>query len=214
MNKVETAAKIAEFLLQIKAVKLSPSEPFTWASGWRSPIYCDNRVSLSHPFARTFVKESLAALSKKHYPDADAIVGVATAGIAPGALVADLLGLPFGYVRPEPKKHGMGKRLEGDIAIGSKVVVLEDLVSTGKSSLASIEALREEGCEVLGLIAVFSYGFEQAELNFSNANCPFQVLCDYETLIATAIKTGDVQLEQLETLSAWRQSPSTWRQEV
>ncbi len=214
MNKEETAAKIAEFLLTIKAVKLSPTAPFTWASGWRSPIYCDNRVSLSHPTARTFVKESLAALSKDKFPNADAIVGVATAGIAPGALVADLLGLPFGYVRPEPKKHGMGKRLEGDIAAGSKIVVVEDLVSTGKSSLAAIEALREEGCEVLGLVAVFSYGFEQAEINFANANCPFHVLSNYEALIETALKTGYVHPEQLETLAAWRLSPSTWWQEA
>ena len=155
-----TAAKIAEYLLEINAIKLRPSEPFTWTSGWKSPIYSDNRMSLSHPIVRTFIKQELGKLIQNHFGGAQAIIGVATAGIAPGALVADELNLPFGYVRSEAKKHGMGKLVEGDITPGQKVVVVEDLVSTGKSSLQAVQSLREFGCEVLGMVSIFTYGFE------------------------------------------------------
>ena len=156
------AAKIAEYLLEINAIKLRPSEPFTWASGWKSPIYSDNRLSLSHPEIRTYIKKEMGKMIMENYPEAEAIIGVATAGIAPGALVADELALPFGYVRSEAKKHGMGKQVEGDIRPKQKVVVVEDLVSTGKSSLQAIEALREFGCEVLGMVSIFTYGFDAA----------------------------------------------------
>ena len=171
MQQVDsTAAKIAEYLLEINAVKLSPNAPFTWTSGWKSPIYSDNRLSLSHPHVRNFIKTSLGELVKSEFPEAQAIIGVATAGIAPGALVADEVNLPFGYVRSEAKKHGMGKQVEGDIKPGQKVVVVEDLVSTGKSSLQAIQSLREFGCEVLGIVSIFTYGFDAAKLAFDEAH--------------------------------------------
>lgn len=207
-----TAAKVAEYLLQINAIKLKPNEPFTWASGWKSPIYCDNRVSLSYPEARNFIKKALGNIILQQFPNVEAIIGVATAGIAPGALAADELNLPFGYVRSEAKKHGMGKQIEGDIAPNTKVVVIEDLVSTGKSSLQVVETLKNYGCEVLGMASIFTYGFDEAQQAFDNASCKYVSLSNYQTLIQIAIEKGIVLPEQLAQLNDWRKSPSTWNQ--
>ncbi|MEI7978391.1 MAG: orotate phosphoribosyltransferase [Bacteroidota bacterium] len=213
MNLSEnTAAKVAEYLLQINAIKLNPEEPFTWASGWKSPIYCDNRISLSYPDARNYIKKSLGIVINEQFSGVEAIIGVATAGIAPGALAADELNLPFGYVRSEAKKHGMGKQIEGDIAPKTKVVVIEDLVSTGKSSLQVIETLKNYGCEVLGLASIFTYGFDEAQKAFDNVNCKYVSLSNYPTLIQKAIDKGIVLPEQLALLNDWRKSPSTWNQ--
>ncbi|MCE2741160.1 MAG: orotate phosphoribosyltransferase [Sphingobacteriales bacterium] len=205
-----TAAKIAEYLLQIKAIKLQPNNPFTWASGLKSPIYSDNRLSLSHPAIRTFIKEALAQEIKKNYPQVEAIIGVATAGIAPGALVADALNLPFGYVRSEPKKHGMGKQVEGDIRPDMAVVVIEDLVSTGKSSLQAVSTLREFGSEVLGLASIFTYGLQIAEDNFLAANCKLLSLCNYDALIETAVDKGYVNEADILVLKSWRTNPEAF----
>lgn len=205
-----TAAKIAEYLLQIKAIKLQPNNPFTWASGLKSPIYSDNRLSLSHPLIRTFIKDSLAHEIKKNYPQVEAIIGVATAGIAPGALVADALNLPFGYVRSEPKKHGMGKQVEGDILPDMAVVVIEDLVSTGKSSLQAVSTLREFGSEVLGLASIFTYGLQIATDNFAAANCELISLCNYDALIETAVAKGYVNESDLIVLKSWRTNPEAF----
>jgi len=205
-----TAAKIAEYLLEINAIKLRPTEPFTWTSGWKSPIYSDNRLSLSHPHVRNFIKTALGALVKTEFPTAQAVIGVATAGIAPGALVADELNLPFGYVRSEAKKHGMGKQVEGDINPGQKVVVVEDLVSTGKSSLQAVESLREFGCEVVGILSIFTYGFDAAQHAFTHAACPYFSLSNYETLVQVAANKGLVTTEQMAILAEWRKSPETW----
>lgn len=213
MNLSEnTAAKVAEYLLQINAIKLKPNEPFTWASGWKSPIYCDNRVSLSYPEARNFIKKALGEIIKEQFTGVEAIIGVATAGIAPGALAADELNLPFGYVRSEAKKHGMGKQIEGDIAPNTKVVVIEDLVSTGKSSLQVVETLKNYGCQVLGMASIFTYGFDEAQNAFNNADCKYVSLSNYQTLIQIAIDKGIVLPEQLALLNDWRKSPSTWNQ--
>jgi len=213
MNLSEnTAAKVAEYLLQINAIKLKPNEPFTWASGWKSPIYCDNRVSLSYPEARNFIKKALGQIIKEQFSDVEAIIGVATAGIAPGALAADELNLPFGYVRSEAKKHGMGKQIEGDIAPNTKVVVIEDLVSTGKSSLQVVETLKTYGCQVLGMASIFTYCFDEAQNAFDNADCKYVSLSNYQTLIQIAIDKGIVLPEQLALLNDWRKSPSTWNQ--
>ncbi len=206
------SAKIAEYLLEINAIKLQPNNPFTWASGWKSPIYSDNRLSLSHPAIRTYIKKELGKLIQLHYPNAQAIIGVATAGIAPGALAADELELPFGYVRSEAKKHGMGKQVEGDINPNQKVVVVEDLVSTGKSSLQAIEVLREFGCEVLGMVSIFTYGFDAAAQNFSHANCSFYSLSNYNTLIDVAAVKGIVKPDQIAVLNEWRMAPEKWGQ--
>jgi orotate phosphoribosyltransferase len=183
-----TAAKIAEYLLQIKAIKLQPNNPFTWASGLKSPIYSDNRLSLSHPAIRTFIKEALAQEIKKNYPQVEAIIGVATAGIAPGALVADALNLPFGYVRSEPKKHGMGKQVEGDIRPDMAVVVIEDL----------------------GLASIFTYGLQIAEDNFLAANCKLLSLCNYDALIETAVDKGYVNEADILVLKSWRTNPAAF----
>jgi orotate phosphoribosyltransferase len=212
-NQNNASAKIAEFLLDIHAVKLSPQSPFTWTSGWKSPIYSDNRLILSHVLIRKYIKNQLGIALKEHFNAAEAIIGVATAGIAPGAILADEVELPFGYVRSEAKKHGMGKQVEGDIKPGTKVVVVEDLISTGKSSLHAIQALREFGCEVIGLISIFNYGFEAAKNAFDQANCPYISLTNYTDLIDVAIKKGLVQENQLELLNQWRQSPSNWAQD-
>lgn len=213
MNLSEnTAAKVAEYLLQINAIKLKPNEPFTWASGWKSPIYCDNRVSLSYPEARNFIKKALGQIIKEQFTGVEAIIGVATAGIAPGALAADELNLPFGYVRSEAKKHGMGKQIEGDIAPNTKVVVIEDLVSTGKSSLQVVDTLKSYGCQVLGMASIFTYGFDEAQKAFDNAECKYVSLSNYQTLIQIAVDNGIVLPEQLALLNDWRKSPSTWNQ--
>lgn len=211
MQQVDsTAAKIAEYLLEINAVKLSPNAPFTWTSGWKSPIYSDNRLSLSHPHVRNFIKTSLGELVKNEFPEAQAIIGVATAGIAPGALVADEINLPFGYVRSEAKKHGMGKQVEGDIKPGQKVVVVEDLVSTGKSSLQAVQSLREYGCEVLGMVSIFTYGFDAAKLAFDEAQCPYFSLSNYNVLVDVAAGKNIIQPDQMSVLAEWRKSPDTW----
>lgn len=211
MQQVDsTAAKIAEYLLEINAVKLSPDAPFTWTSGWKSPIYSDNRLSLSHPHVRNFIKTSLGELVKNEFPEAQAIIGVATAGIAPGSLVADEINLPFGYVRSEAKKHGMGKQVEGDIKPGQKVVVVEDLVSTGKSSLQAVQSLRDYGCEVLGMVSIFTYGFDAAKLAFDEAQCPYFSLSNYNVLVEVAVGKNIIQPEQMSVLAEWRKSPDTW----
>lgn len=209
-----TALKVAEFLLQIKAVKLQPDNPFTWASGWKSPIYCDNRVTLSYTEVRDFVKQQIALAVKEKFGKPSVIAGVATGAIAQGALVAQELNLPFVYVRAEAKKHGMGNQIEGHIKPGQSVVVIEDLISTGKSSLAAVEALRNEGCNVLGMIAIFSYGFTEAKDNFEKAGCDLITLSNYDFMIEQALKSKYINANHLETLKAWRINPSKWNQNV
>jgi orotate phosphoribosyltransferase len=206
------SAKIAEYLLQIHAIKLQPENPFTWASGWKSPIYSDNRLSLSHPEVRNFIKKELSRLIIAKFPQTEAIVGVATAGIAPGVLVADELSLPFGYVRSEAKKHGMAKQVEGDIKQGQKILVIEDLVSTGKSSLQAVNSLRDFGAHVIGMASIFTYGFDEAVKAFSDANCEYVSLCNYNTLLSVAVANNIVKENQLELLAEWRKNPSAWRQ--
>ncbi len=206
----ERALKVAEFLLQIKAIKLQPANPFTWASGWKSPIYCDNRKTLSYPTIRTFIRQSYADVILDKFGKPDVIAGVATGGIAQGALVAQELGLPFVYVRTSPKAHGLGNQIEGDFEAGQKVVVIEDLISTGGSSLQAVEALRAAGCEVKGLVAIFSYGFEIASENFTNAKCPFETLTNYDYLMTQAVKHDYISESDVESLQAWRQDPANW----
>ncbi|MCX6189309.1 MAG: orotate phosphoribosyltransferase [Bacteroidetes bacterium] len=208
----EVATQVATYLLEIKAVKLNPIEPFTWTSGWRSPIYCDNRVTLSHHVIRTYIKQELVNAIRKNFGTVTAIAGVATAGIAQGALVAEAMQLPYAYVRPEPKKHGMKNQIEGQLPAGSNVVVIEDLISTGGSSLKAIEALREEGFNVLGLAAIFTYGFDLASQQFENANCKMITLCDYNALLKVAVELDYINVNILDDLSAWRSNPSQWRQ--
>lgn len=206
----DTAEQVASYLLDLEAVRLSPEKPFHWASGWHSPIYCDNRLILSYPHARTFIKEGLLDLMKVHFPDAEGVAGVATAGIPHAALIADGATLPMLYVRSAPKEHGMGNQIEGKITPGQRVVVIEDLVSTGGSSLKVCQALQLAGLEVLGLIAVFSYGFAQAEDAFAAKGIPLVSLTDYETLVRVAADKKIVQDEQISILTEWRKSPSTW----
>lgn len=201
---------IAEKLLQVQAVKLSPDKPFTWASGWKSPIYCDNRKVLSFPFVRDFIKSELCSVIFEQYPDAEALAGVATAGIAWGAMAADQLKLPYMYVRPKPKEHGLGNQIEGHYAAGQKVVVIEDLISTGKSSLQVVEVLRNAGVEVIAMVSIFNYGFTIAEEAFASANVPFKSLSNYQALISIAVEKQLVSSETEELLMQWRQSPSTW----
>ena len=209
---METTRKIlARHLLEIGAVKLRPQEPFTWASGWHSPIYCDNRRVNAYPIVRTLVKLELAHLILTRYPEADTIAGVATGAIAQGALVADELGLPFVYVRPKPKDHGMGNQIEGELREGAKVVVVEDLISTGGSSLKAVEALRQAGADVLGMVASFTYGFPQAEEAFKEAGIVLDTLSDYDHLIGEAVASGYVTESDIETLKEWRKNPSEWR---
>ncbi len=210
MSNLTISQEVAQHLLRIKAIQLRPDQPFTWASGWKSPIYCDNRISLSDPEARTYIKNSLSAVVKGYFKDVDAIAGVATAGIAQGALVADFLDLPFCYVRPEPKKHGMGNQIEGSVKPGQKVVLIEDLISTGGSSLKAAEALQQAGVEVLGMVAIFTYGFEIADQNFQNAGFPLVTLSNYDVLVDEAIKLDYISDTQLVTLQDWRVNPSTW----
>jgi orotate phosphoribosyltransferase len=207
---MNTARKIATFLLKTKAVKLSPEKPFKWSSGWNSPIYCDNRITLSDVEARTFIKKALAKAIKKEFPDATLIAGVATAGIAQGALVADYMNLPFAYVRPKPKEHGMGNQIEGKIEKGQKVVVLEDLISTGGSSIKAAEALIEQGIEVVGMIAVFTYGFKTADENFAEKNLKLVTLSNYTYLIDEALKQDYVKPSDVESLKKWRRNPAKW----
>ena len=206
----DRALKVAEFLLQIKAIKLQPTNPFTWASGWKSPIYCDNRVTLSYPMIRTFIRQAYSDLILDKYGKPDLIAGVATGGIAQGALVAQELGIPFVYVRTTAKGHGLGNQIEGYFESGQKVVVVEDLISTGGSSLQAVSALREAGCEVKGLVAIFTYGFEIANENFKNAKCNFETLTNYEFLIEQALKQESITSSDLDSLKEWRDNPSTW----
>jgi orotate phosphoribosyltransferase len=200
----------AQKLLEVKAVKLQPQEPFTWASGWKSPIYTDNRKTLSFPRLRSFVKLELCHLIQQHFPEAEAVAGVATGAIAQGALVAEELALPYCYVRPKPKDHGMGNQVEGELKKGAKVVVVEDLISTGGSSLKAVEALRQYGVEVVGMVASFTYGFPVAEEAFSQAGVTLYTLSDYEHVIAEAAKTGYISPDDQPVLAEWRKNPSEW----
>ena len=210
MDSTNTALQVAAFLLETEAVKLSPDQPFKWSSGWNSPIYCDNRVTLSFPYIRSYIKQQLAELIKQHYPEAEAIAGVATAGIAQGALVADLLEMPFLYVRPEPKKHGMGNQIEGKLLAGQKVVLVEDLVSTGGSSLKAAEAVKAAGAEVIGMAAIFTYGFAVADENFRQAGIVLHCLSNYSALTEAALANGYISAAAMDALANWRQSPETW----
>lgn len=208
---METIKRIfAQKLLEVKAVKLQPEEPFTWASGWKSPIYTDNRKTLSFPALRSFVKTELCHLIQSNFPEAEAVAGVATGAIAQGALVADQLGLPFSYVRPKPKDHGMGNQIEGEIRKGAKVVVVEDLISTGGSSLKAVEALRQYGVEVIGMVASFTYGFPVAEEAFKEADVKLFTLSDYDHVVAEAAQTGYIKPEDQPVLAEWRKNPSQW----
>ncbi len=202
---------IARQLLQIKAIKLQPANPFSWASGWTSPIYCDNRKTFSYPEVRDFIKIQFARRVLEIWPEVDVIAGVATGAIAQGALVADLIGKPFVYVRSSPKGHGLENLIEGDLKPGQKVVVIEDLISTGGSSLKAVEALRNNGAEVLGMLAIFSYGFKVAEDNFAEASVKYETLSDYQALLRVAVETGYVSSDELSTLSQWREDPANWK---
>lgn len=209
INK-DIAIKTAELLLQIKAIKLQPQEPFTWASGWKSPIYCDNRVTLSYPTIRNFLREQLAHQVEELYGKPDVIAGVATGAIGIGMLVADYLNLPFIYIRPEAKKHGRQNKIEGHLEKGQTVVVIEDLISTGNSSLTAVDALRESGARVKGMLALFSYGFEFAQENFKKHEMNLHTLSDYDHLILQAQSAGHFKTEEIELLKSWRENPSTW----
>ena len=210
MIKDDIALKIAEYLLQIKAIKLQPNKPFTWASGWKSPIYCDNRVALSYPKIRTYIRQQLVKAIEEKYGKPDVIAGVATGAIAQGALVAEAMGLPFVYVRPAPKEHGTGNQIEGELKSGQSIVVIEDLVSTGKSSLQVIDVLQKAGCEVKGMISIFSYGFKSSGDAFKKAKCPLVSLCNYDALLQQAVETNYITEKDLETLTAWRENPELW----
>jgi len=205
-----TAKKIAELLLQIQAVKLNKKEPFTWASGWKSPIYCDNRKTLSYPQIRTYIRQEFANIIQEKWGDVDVIAGVATGAIANGALVAEQLGKPFVYVRPDKKKHGMGNQVEGTIRAGQTVVVVEDLISTGGSSLKAVEALRELGCEVKGMVAIFTYGFKVAEDNFKKAKVRLETLTTYNALIKQALENKSISEDDVSSLQEWRIKPDEW----
>lgn len=207
----DKALKVAEFLLQIKAVKLNPKDPFTWASGIKSPIYCDNRVALSYPQIRTFIRQAFAEAILESFGKPDVIAGVATGGIAQGALVAEELGLPFIYVRSSAKGHGMGNLIEGYFEKGQRVVVIEDLISTGGSSLKAVEALRDAGLEVKGLLAIFSYGFDVATQNFNEAHCPYITLSNYDILLQKAVSDNVLSEADLSSLQAWRTNPKEWK---
>ena len=210
-----TAEEVAYHLLKTQAVKLArpgKDKPFTWASGWKSPIYCDNRITLSYPIVRSFIKDKLTQTIIENYNVPELIAGVATGAIAQGALVADKINLPFVYIRSSAKSHGMSNLIEGEVKKDQKVVVVEDLISTGKSSLAAVEALREAGADVLGMVAIFTYGFDEAENNFKKANCRLKTLSDYNELIKSARKNNYISEDEMESLENWRKSPQTWMQ--
>ena len=202
--------QFAQKLMDIKAIKLQPNEPFTWASGWKSPIYTDNRKTLGHPSLRSFVKLELCHVIQEQFPEAEAVAGVATGAIAQGVLVAEELGLPYCYVRPKPKDHGMGNQVEGEIKKGSKVIVVEDLISTGGSSLKAVAALREYGVEVIGMVASFTYGFPIAEEAFREAGVKLITLSNYDAVIDQAAETGYIKEEEKAVLAEWRKDPSVW----
>ena len=208
MNTLESI--FAEKLLKVKAIKLQPSNPFTWASGWKSPFYCDNRKTLSYTDLRSFVKIELTRIILENFQDVDAVAGVATGAIAQGALVADALNLPFVYVRSKPKDHGLENLIEGELKPGMKVVVVEDLISTGGSSLKAVEAIRNNGCEVVGMVASYTYGFPVAEKAFSDANVKLITLTNYEAVVEQAVKTGYITEDDVEVLHEWRKDPAHW----
>lgn len=210
----DPAYKVAEFLLQIKAVKLQPENPFTWASGLKSPIYCDNRKTLSYPQIRTYIRQHFVEKINEHFGKPDVIAGVATGGIAQGALVAQDLGLPFIYVRSEAKKHGMTNMIEGEVESGQTVVVIEDLISTGGSSLKAVKALREKGCTVKGMAAIFTYGFKEAENNFKTEKCLLETLTNYDTLIDAALQRQYIGEKDVKSLQEWRFNPQAWSDAV
>lgn len=197
-------------LLKVKAIKLQPTNPFTWASGWKSPFYCDNRKTLSYPDLRTFVKIEIARIVSEQFPEVDAIAGVATGAIPQGALVADALSLPFVYVRSKPKDHGLENLIEGELKPGMKVVVIEDLISTGGSSLKAVEAIRNNGCEVVGMVASYTYGFPVAEKAFKDANVQLYTLTNYEAVVSEAVSTGYISEDQVPMLNEWRKDPANW----
>ena len=210
-NKMKTLERItAQKLLKIKAIKLQPSNPFTWASGWKSPIYCDNRKLMSYPDIRNFLKIQFSRIILEKYPEVEAIAGVATGAIAPGAIVADLLGLPFVYIRATPKGHGLENMIEGDLRPKQKVIVVEDLVSTGQSSLKAVEAIRKDGAEVIGMVSIFSYGFPVATKNMRDAKVELTSLSNYDAILTEALRTDYIDESELQTLQDWRKDPSTW----
>ena len=204
----------ARRLLKIKAIKLQPNNPFTWASGWKSPFYCDNRKTLSYPDLRTYVKLELTHAILAHFPAAEAVAGVATGAIPQGALVADALGLPFVYIRNKPKDHGLENLIEGELKPGMKVVVVEDLISTGGSSLKAVEAIRQNACEVIGMVASYSYGFAVAKKAFKDAQVQLVTLTDYDHVVAEALETGYIATDDVELLNEWRKDPAHWMEEV
>lgn len=211
-TKKETADLIASLLLKIEAIKLNVEKPFTWSSGWKSPIYCDNRISLSYPEVRKKITEGLCEIILQEYPEVESIAGVATAGIAQGALIAAALEKPFLYVRPKPKGHGMENLIEGKITQRQKVVIVEDLVSTGGSSLKAAEALKDAGFEILGMVSIFNYGFETAEQNFASAKIKLVCLSDYNYMISTALQNGTIDETTAISLKSWRIDPASWKQ--
>jgi orotate phosphoribosyltransferase len=205
------AHQMADHLLQIKAIKLEPQNHFTWASGWFSPIYCDNRKTLSFPEVRRFIRDAFAQIANENFGEFDLIAGVATGGIAHGALVAERMDKPFSYVRAKSKGHGMGNKIEGVVEKGQKVLVIEDLISTGKSSLDAVHALRDAGCEVVGMIAIFTYDFDVAERNFDEAGVKLHTLSNYHALLEEATQSGYIQDSDVETLKEWRKDPGNWK---
>lgn len=209
-KNTDSGFKIAEYLLQIKAIKLQPTKPFVWASGWKSPIYCDNRKTLSYPVIRTYIRQQFVEIISEKFGKPDVIAGVATGGIALGALVAQDLGLPFVYVRSEAKKHGLSNQIEGVIEKGQSVVVIEDLISTGGSSLKAVDALREVGAQIKGLVSVFTYDFKVAVDAFKKAKCPYVTLCDYHVLIQQAVKAKYIDEDDIASLKKWREDPANW----
>jgi orotate phosphoribosyltransferase len=213
LNK-DTAEKTAELLLQINAIKLNPKNPFTWASGWKSPIYCDNRLTLSFPAIRNYIREEISKTIEKQYGKPDVIAGVATGAIGMGMLVAEYMGLPFIYVRPEPKKHGKQNQVEGFLQKGQNVVVVEDLISTGNSSLLAVEALRDAGAKVKGMVAIFTYGFDVADVNFKNANLDLFTLSNYQNLLNLAVAKKYITEDEQHALKEWSSAPSAWGIEV
>ena len=210
VSQLDPALKVAEFLLQIKAIKLSPKEPFTWASGWKSPIYCDNRKTLSYPAVRTFIRQQFVHIINSEFGRPDMIAGVATGGIAHGALVAHDMGLPFLYVRSDSKEHGLKNQVEGDLTVGRSVVVVEDLVSTGGSSLKAVQALRDAGLEVKGMVSIFTYGFDTATRSFAEAKVNLQALTNYSVLLDQALRSDYITEKDLGPLNEWRKDPANW----
>ncbi|MFN3918458.1 MAG: orotate phosphoribosyltransferase [Flavobacteriales bacterium] len=214
ISNKDSAIKVAQFLLQIKAVRLQPDQPFSWASGWNSPIYCDNRKTLSYPQIRTFIRQELSKAILDKYGKPNLIAGVATGGIAQGVLVAQELGVGFVYVRPSAKEHGLNNKVEGYFEEGQDVVVIEDLVSTGKSSLQAVDSLRESGCIVKGMVSIFTYGFKAASESFKAAKCELITLTDYDVLIREAVKSKYISEDDLDSLKEWRENPSVWENKL